>query len=373
MAFMKILIVNQHYEDVIGGSEIQCDLLAKYLSRFGHDVSYAAVKSKKNHYESPYPVIPVGKLHWFSLRKVLLTVSPDLVYWRFNKKSLLMAGLLCRFYKRKLVFSLSHINDVTPWAYKPHRLDRQDILQKLRYFLQILEQQVTSRINYEGYRFVDGVVSLREEFLAAIPSWNGGKMKKALIRDFMESQVSREFHWERPYVVWVASIKQAKNPELFIEVARRLHQQPVDFLMVGKIEDPAYRYLEDCRQLPPNLHYLGLRPPEDINPILQSSLFLVHTCSPEGFSNNFIQAWLQGKPTVSLYFDPDGFIEKHQIGYWSRTLDAMCGHIVRLVQDQALRAEMGERARRLAGQMFLPENNVKQYEDFFEEILRGTA
>jgi glycosyltransferase involved in cell wall biosynthesis len=373
MAMMKILIVNQHCEDVIGGSEIQCDLLAKYLSKFGHNISYAAVKSKKNHYNSHYPVVPVPKLHWFSLRKVLLTVSPDLVYWRFNKKSLLMAGLLCHFYKRKLVFSLSHINDVTPWAYKPSKFDRQNILQNIKYPLRILEQQVVSRINYEGYRFVDGVVSLREEFLAAIPHRYNGKMQQALIRDFMESEVTREFHWERPYVVWVASIKQAKNPELYIEVARRLHQQPVDFLMVGKIEDPAYRYLEDRRQLPPNLHYLGLRPPEDINPILQSSLFLVHTCSPEGFSNNFIQAWLQGKPTVSLYFDPDGFIEKHQIGHWSRTLDAMCSHIVRLVEDQPLRAEMGERARSLARRMFLPENNVRQYENFFQEVLRGPA
>ena len=28
--------------------------------------------------------------------------------------------------------------------------------------------------------------------------------------------------------------------------------------------------------------------------LMRSSLFLVHTCSPKGFSNNFIQAWLRG-------------------------------------------------------------------------------
>ena len=29
---------NQHLEDVIGGSEIQCHLIAKYLTGFGHEV-----------------------------------------------------------------------------------------------------------------------------------------------------------------------------------------------------------------------------------------------------------------------------------------------------------------------------------------------
>jgi len=217
---------------------------------------------------------------------------------------------------------------------------------------------------------VDGVVSLREEFLDAVPYRGNGKMKETLIRDFMEAAVTREFHWERPYVVWVASIKQAKNPELYIEAARRLQHQPVDFLMAGKIEDRSYQYLEDRRQLPPNLHYLGLRPPEEINPILKGSLFLVHTCSPEGFSNNFIQAWLQEKPTVSLFFDPDGFIEQHRIGYYSRSMDAMCDHIIQLIADQDLRTQMGRRARILAEELFSPEQNVRQVERFFYEVVK---
>ena len=43
---MKIFIVNQYWpEDFLGGSEIQCWLLAKYLPSLGHETKYIAVSN----------------------------------------------------------------------------------------------------------------------------------------------------------------------------------------------------------------------------------------------------------------------------------------------------------------------------------------
>ena len=50
---------NQHLEDVIGGSEIQCHLIAKYLTGFGHEVFYAAINSKQVDYATNYHIIPL--------------------------------------------------------------------------------------------------------------------------------------------------------------------------------------------------------------------------------------------------------------------------------------------------------------------------
>jgi glycosyltransferase involved in cell wall biosynthesis len=352
---MRILVVNKHVEDEIGGSEIQCDIISKYLLKYGHLVTYIAVKSEHSCYRSPYDVIPLFKLTVKSFRNILEQVDPDLVYWRYNKKSLLTIAWLCRDYRCKFVFSITALDDIKKWSYYPQS------------FFAKLKQLITGRINYIGYRFVDGIVSLRKDFLPMLPNYTS--VKKTIIYDCMEVGSIAEFRRDKPYVVWVASIKKIKNPEFYVRAAQRLIDLPIDFLMIGKITDESYRYLTNKDVLPPNLFYLGEMPPEAVNDILRGSLFLVHTCRPEGFGNNFIQAWLQGKPTVSLFFDPDGLIEGYRIGYCSRSLDRMCEQIRRLVEDNELRRDMGLRAKRMAREYFDPETNVKRFESFFEDLL----
>jgi glycosyltransferase involved in cell wall biosynthesis len=354
---MKIIIVNKHVEDEIGGSEIQCDIIARHLVSHGHLVTYVAVKSERHSYSSPYQVIPLSKFTRGSFRRVIEQTDPDLVYWRYNKKSLLTMATLCRGYRCKFVFSISALEDVQKWAYYP-----QSLFGKVK-------QMISGRINYMGYHFVDGIVSLRKDFLPLLPAYPG--LKKTLIYDSMESGPVAGFRWEKPYVVWVASIKKIKNPELYVQAAERLSELPIDFLMIGQITDKSYYYLTDRDAVPTNLHYLGEKSPEAVNDILSRSLFLVHTCRPEGFGNNFIQAWLLEKPTISLFFDPDGLIESCRIGCLSRTLTRMCEQIQQLIEDPKERTDMGLRAGRIAREFFDPETNVKRYGAFFEEVLKG--
>jgi hypothetical protein len=113
---MKILIMNQHFNDYIGGSELQCGLLAKYLKKYGHEVIYGAINSKDNIYVSDYRVVPIKKLSFFSLQQIFKEIKPDLVYWRYGKNYLLWAGILCNHYNFKLVFSISTFTDIKKWS-----------------------------------------------------------------------------------------------------------------------------------------------------------------------------------------------------------------------------------------------------------------
>ena len=55
---MKVLLVNRHMDTILGGSEIQCDLIARKLLEFGHQVSYLALQSK-NTLSHEYKVINI--------------------------------------------------------------------------------------------------------------------------------------------------------------------------------------------------------------------------------------------------------------------------------------------------------------------------
>ena len=93
----------------------------------------------------------------------------------------------------------------------------------------------------------------------------------------------------------------------------------------------------------------------------------VHTCNPEGFGNNFIQAWLQGKPTITIFFDPDNIIEEQNLGFYSKTFNNLVLDTEKLINDKILRDSMGKRAREFARENFIPKVNAKKFEVFFNK------
>jgi glycosyltransferase involved in cell wall biosynthesis len=371
---MNLLIINQHSSDVIGGSEIQCDLIATWLTRFGHRVQYFAVKATSIYYEKEYDVIPQSGNFFYSLYKVLRKRKPELVYWRYNKKHLLLSVILCRFFGCKIIFSISTFSDIQPWIwtgihplegfinFRKQAKSRREILRSFK----LLFYPLKSYINYLGFYLIEGVVGIQKKLTNVLPV-----NQQITIYNSMDTNTTGGFYWNKPYVVWVANIKSKKNPESYIELARRLKDEDVDFLMIGQIQQSHYQVLLEEVNLPSNLHYLGFKTPADVNNIIRSSLFLIHTCNPEGFGNNFIQAWFQGKPTLTLYFDPDDIIKEFKLGYHSGSLDKLVEDTKILLHDNSLRKEIGDRAENFARCHFVPEQNAKKYEAFFQKILNG--
>ena len=360
MINMKILIINQHPKDIVGGSEVQCDLLASHLTRLGHEVVYFAVNGTRQNYEVPYKVEP-GTLTWKDLRRIVPLYCPDLVYWRFNKRRFLPSVVMLKLMNVKIVFSISHINDVVKWSHKV-RFEALIFKDKLRKHYFSFRQAFSSRINHFGYYFVDGVIAQLEQQTGKLPV-----RKERVIPNSVDATVV-PFHWDNPFVVWVANIKPAKNPELFIKLAKHFQRLNIDFLMVGNIQSSKYHTLLKDSELPSNFHYLGAKHNYEINGILRSSFFLVHTCQPEGFPNVFIQAWMQGRPTVSLYYDPDRMIQKNHLGRLSGSFEQFVHDTEELIENVPLREKMGNLAKIYAEAHFSPEENVRDIESFFKEI-----
>jgi glycosyltransferase involved in cell wall biosynthesis len=349
---VKILILNKHPSVSIGGSEIQCDLLASGLVERGHAVHYGAFGGVASGRSFPYPCAALSHRDADCLGELLEHVDPELVYWRFNLRRFLRAAKVIHRHGPKLVFGVSHETDVQ----KLPRFSRRPSLRRsLRHL-----------VNYQGYRYVDGLISLNPDLLGQVPV-----RRQVHIPNMME-EAARPFSWPAPFIAWVANMKERKRPERFIELAARLHDAGlgVDCLMVGEIQSKTYRFIEDPARTPANLHYLGAKDPLEVNGILQQSLFLVHTCQAEGFGNVFIQSWLQGKPTLSLDYDPNGVIEREMLGRLCGTMNRLFEETKTLIGDEARRRAIGERARDYARKNHAPELNLSRFEAFFEEVLR---
>jgi glycosyltransferase involved in cell wall biosynthesis len=116
------------------------------------------------------------------------------------------------------------------------------------------------------------------------------------------------------------------------------------------------------------LYLLGPKTYHEVNGILQQALFLVHTSSVDGFSNVIIQAWMQGKPTISLWYDPDNMMKNNDIGLVSGEFEQLVRDTKTLLENPSRREGMGQRAKKLAEAHFTPEVNIRKFEQFFLEI-----
>ena len=91
-----------------------------------------------------------------------------------------------------------------------------------------------------------------------------------------------------PVVLWVGSIQERKQPEMFLDLAEAMPQ--ARFQIVGGSADKEYvKKIENRAKKIPNLEYVGFVPYEEINKYFSHASIFVSTSLSEGFPNVFIQ------------------------------------------------------------------------------------
>lgn len=220
-------------------------------------------------------------------------------------------------------------------------------------------------MNFRGHRFVDPLVTPSRDLLGRAPV-----RRQIVIPNMMETD-SIPSTWPRPQIAWVANIKPRKRPEAFVELAAGLGRDShgVDCLMVGHRQAKAYLYLENPTATPENFCYLGPRSVAEENGILAKSQFLVHTCEPEGFGNVFIQACLQGRPTLTLEYDPDGIIAREALGTVGGTPAGLLRATRLNLEDRSLRKAAGQHARCYTEANHTPNASIERIEALFGSLL----
>lgn len=351
IATMNITIVNKHKDDLIGGSEVQCDLIASVLVKRGHTVNYVAPGGNQSEYKVPYTVLKCEMEAGDILDKIIES-NPDVIYWRFNKNFFYRVAKEVDKRDIPFIFAASHISDLNPWFYKK----KSGIRGRITYLIK-------SYWNHRGFAYVDALTVNNKEFLGTLNFSPQHHIPNGMIRDF------EPFEWNKPYCAWISSIKQVKRPEKMIQLAENFSNKEVDFIMVGKVQEKSYNWFLK-KKFSSNLHYLGEKSLEEVNGILRSAQVHIHTCYPEGFPNVFIQAWLQGTPSVSLGFDPNGLIKEHQMGFCANDdWNIFKEKIAYLLNNPQKRVEMGENAQLFASDIFSTEKTVDKIEEVIQSII----
>ena len=176
-------------------------------------------------------------------------------------------------------------------------------------------------------------------------------------------------------MVWVANIKQRKQPERYLELVEALADSGWSFSMVGAVQSQKSHYREMLDRLEkrvPSFCYHGSMTPDEVDSLLARSKLQVTTCLPEGFSNNLIQGWLAGVPSLALAFDPDSTMAREGIGIHAGSMERLISESRRLIREDEVRSAMGRKARAWALAQHDIDKNVALYEGFFEKVLESS-
>jgi glycosyltransferase involved in cell wall biosynthesis len=119
---------------------------------------------------------------------------------------------------------------------------------------------------------------------------------------------------KKEIILWVSRCDNWKNPEIFIELAKR--NPNFSFIMIcPPAGDKTYffRIKEKAKKIN-NLKFLDFVSIHEIDSYFQKAKVFVNTSESEGFPNTFLQAAASGTPIVSLNVDPNNFITENNCG-----------------------------------------------------------
>ena len=343
--------------EVAGGAEVQQSVIAPALAARGYPVSMVCldygqpegtvVRGVTVHKAyRPDEGIPVVRFVFPRMTKLwaaLERADADVYYQRTSAVSTGVTAAFCKRHGRYAIYAgasdvdfvrgkqdieLARDRKIYEWG-----LDRVD-----RVFVQNESQRATLKEHYGR----DGIL---------IPNC------------YAPPPGERAGHGE--YVLWVATVRPTKRPELFLELARRLPRHR--FVMIGgadpgrKAEEYHREIREQASQIP-NLEFKGFLPFAAAEKWFDDARVMVNTSLYEGFPNTFLQSWSRSVPTVA-FFDTGSRVDGEPAYDRVNDIDEMVARVGHLMDEDLA----WERSSRRVSSFFRDSHSVEavvgRYED----------
>jgi glycosyltransferase involved in cell wall biosynthesis len=280
---------------VIGGAELQQSVIARALAARGYRVSMITMDYGQ-HDGTVLDGVAVHKIHTpdegipvlrfvhprlTSLWGAMKRVNADIYYQRTSASSTGFVAAFCRRHGKRSIYAgasdvdfirheqdIRFSRDVMLYEYGLRRVDR------------VFVQSAHQKANLLKHYGREGVI---------VPNCFSPPPHARADRSGC--------------ILWVATVREQKRPELMLEIARRLPQYR--FVMIGGSDggwfaDEYVRRIAEEAATIPNLRFKGFVPFEEADRHFGSARLFINTSLYEGFPNTFLQAWARGVPTVGF-------------------------------------------------------------------------
>ena len=281
-------------------------LLGRALSERGHRVAHV-IYPPRDPVELAYPLtlvhrepyargLPVAGALIEAVRvwQALAAARARVMVVRSASPAVGVAAVYCRLRRRALVFSSANVSDFT-LERMPGRLER--ALYRL------------------GVRLADIVVVQSDEQRALAEEAFPGLRRVVLIPSFAEPPMGATDGDEPRAFLWFGRFVSYKQPLRYLDLAEALPE--ARFIMIPVPDEATSDELAELRAAAERVPNLELREPiphEQLLRLVASAVAIVNTSALEGMPNAFLEAWSHGVPVLTLQFDPDDVVDRHELG-----------------------------------------------------------
>jgi glycosyltransferase involved in cell wall biosynthesis len=339
-------ILGKHPSDTPGGAEFQTQLICSELQERGYETSYIAYDSDEQKIRehdgvTVHHLCTTSKIE--KIRQIKLTIkdiNPDILYFR-NFKDLPLAGLFSTIDPVHTVFNISHDAQCLPrYAHFPGKTN-QTLLHSIYHRVKLSVRR--SFLVKPDTLFVQ--TGTQQQMLK-----NNWDLDSVLIGNGHPLPESNPQKQSPPVVLWLASLKEWKQPSVFVELARKCQDLECKFWLVGRPSDETLaNTIEVQAKELPNLEYLGGCSIEESNEYLEKASLFINTSRQEGFPNTFIQGWMRKTPVISLNVNPFGERTERKTGYYGlQSKSELVKKTRRLIERPRFRQQLGEQAYKYA-------------------------
>ena len=352
----------------IGGAELQTYYYAKEFARQGWEVTFFTFTRNKvlhSFDNSHIQVVECQRSSLFILTWVrsflsFYRIDSDIFFVRHQNFLLGLAGLFCWIKNRILIWSTMHDESC---GRAPNRN------------VNMVNSPVKkAKLSIENLIFRYGVRQSR-----LILSQNIVQANIILDHHERESLIMYNSHpvdmkissRNADKVIFVATMKEFKQPEIFCRIADELKPNNYQFDIIGRNytdHQQASKLLEIMKIS--GCNYLGLKSPKEVNEHISKSKILINTSSSEGFPNTFVQAWINGVPVISLNVDPDDIIKERKLGFVCHGDIELCIRKIEiLLKDKAVWNEISQNCLKFAHTKLDIRKNVELLSNKFQNML----
>lgn len=358
------MLAAEYQRETVGGESVQQTLLARALSRRGHDVSmvvadygqpdgasWDGIRTFKAYpFNAGVPVLRFVHPRATGLWAALGRADAELYYFSCAGAQVGLAAMFCARHRRRFVFRAASDADCDP--------------------SRLLVTYARDRWLYGyGLRRADAILVQSVAQAGALERHYGLKGRVAgMLVESAPSAARRDID-----ALWVSNIRGLKRPDRALRLAGWLPD--VVMHMVGgslRGEEALFREVERAAHARRNLLFHGRLPYAEAAALYGRAKLLVNTSDVEGFPNSYLQAWMRGVPVVTL-IDPDGVIEREGLGIAADSLDTLAVAVDRLLHDPAEWRAASERCRAYMAREHGEEKILVPYLAAFDQALQNGA